>query len=147
MNLTVKKFDELTIDELYEILKARAEVFVVEQNCIYQDLDDKDRHSYHVFLNDDTGVAAYLRVVEKGISYEEVSIGRVLTVKRGCGLGERIMSEGIRVAKEKMNADKVKISAQTYAKGFYEKAGFRQASEEYLEDDIPHIKMVLNLGM
>lgn len=145
MELVVKPFDELSLEELYEILKVRAEVFVVEQNCAYQDLDDKDKYSYHVFLKDETGIQAYLRVVDKGVSYEEVSLGRVLTVKRGCGLGKRIVLEGIKIAKEKMNADRIKIGAQTYAKGFYEKVGFKQVSEEYLEDGIPHIKMLLEL--
>jgi ElaA protein len=118
-------------------------VFVVEQNCVYQEIDDKDKYSYHVFLKDDTGIKAYLRVIDKGVSFEDVSIGRVLTLKRGCGLGNTILLEGIKVAKEKMNADRIKIEAQSYAKEFYEKAGFKQVSEEFLEDGIPHIQMVL----
>lgn len=145
MDLVVKSFEELSVEEIYEILKARIDVFVVEQNCPYHDIDDKDKYSYHVFLKDDTGIKAYLRVIPKGISYEYVSIGRVLTTERGSGLGKRILLEGIKVAKEKMNADKIKIGAQCYAKGFYEKVGFKQVSEEYLEDGIPHIYMVLEL--
>lgn len=143
MDLVVKRFGELSLDELYEILQVRVAVFVVEQNCAYQEIDDKDLYSYHVFLKDDTGIKAYLRVIDKGVSFEEVSIGRVLTLKRKCGLGNRILSEGIKVAKERMNANKIKIEAQSYAKGFYEKAGFKQVSEEFLEDGIPHIQMVL----
>ena len=142
MELIIKRFEELSTEELYEILKARVAVFVVEQNCAYQELDGKDRFSYHVILKDNTGVQAYLRVVDKGVSFEEVSIGRVLTQKRGCGLGNKILLEGIKVARERMHADRIKIEAQSYAKGFYEKMGFIQVSEEFLEDGIPHILMV-----
>lgn len=145
MDLVVKRFDELSLDELYEILKVRAQVFVVEQNCPYQDLDGKDKYSYHVYFKDETGIQAYLRVVEKGVSFEEASIGRVLTVKRGCGLGKKLMLEGIRIAKEKLCAEKIRIEAQSYAKGFYEKVGFLQVSGEFLEDGIPHIEMLLEL--
>lgn len=143
MNLVVKRFEQLSVEELYEILQVRVSVFVVEQNCVYQELDGKDLHSYHVFFKDNTGIKAYLRVIDKGVSFEEVSIGRVLTLKRGCGLGNKILIAGIKVAKEKMNADKIKIEAQSYAKNFYEKAGFKQTSEEFLEDGIPHIEMIL----
>ncbi len=145
MDLVIKRFEELTVEELYEILKARAEVFVVEQNCAYQDIDNKDKHAYHVYYKDETGIQAYLRVIKKGISFEEVSIGRVLTIKRGCGLGKKLMLEGIKVAKEKMNADRIRIGAQCYAKAFYEKVGFRQVSDEFLEDGIPHIQMLLEV--
>jgi len=143
MDLVVKRFEELSVEELYKILQVRIAVFVVEQNCAYQEVDDKDQYSYHVFLKDDTGIKAYLRVINKGVSFEEVSIGRVLTLERGCGLGNRILFEGIKVAKERMNADRIKIEAQSYAKEFYERAGFKQISEEFLEDGIPHIQMVL----
>lgn len=145
MDLIVKRFEELSIDELYEILQVRFAVFIVEQKCIYPEVDGRDQHSYHVYLKDDTGIKAYLRVVDKGVSHEEVSIGRVLTTKRGIGLGKRILSEGIKVAKERMNADKIVIEAQSYAKKYYEKAGFKQVSEEFMEDGIPHIKMVLEV--
>lgn len=146
MDLVVKRFEELSVEELYQIMYIRVSVFVVEQNCAYQEIDDKDRYSYHVFLKDDTGIKAYLRVVDKGVSFEEVAVGRVLTLKRSCGLGNKILLEGIRVAREKMNADRIKIEAQSYAKEFYEKAGFKQVSEEFLEDGIPHIQMVLQLN-
>jgi len=145
MDLVVKRFEELTLNELYEILKARAEVFVVEQNCPYQDLDEKDKRAYHVYLKDESGIQAYLRVVDKGVSFEEVSIGRVLTVKRGFGLGKELMLAGIKVAKEKLRADKIRIGAQSYAKGFYEEVGFKQVSDEFMLDGIPHIEMLLEL--
>ena len=146
MNLFVKRFKDLSIEELYEILKVRVEVFVVEQNCPYQEVDDKDKQSYHIYLKDHTGIKAYLRVIDKGVAYEETSIGRVLTIDRGRGLGNQILSEGIKVAKEKMNADKIKIEAQSYAREFYEKFGFKQISDEFIEDGIPHVEMILNLS-
>lgn len=143
MDLVIKRFEELSVMELYEILRVRVAVFVVEQNCAYPEIDGKDQHSYHVFLKDNKGIKAYLRVVDKGVSFEEVSIGRVLTVERGCGLGDRILAEGIKVAKERVQADRVRIGAQCYAKKFYERAGFKQVSEKFLEDGIPHIQMLL----
>ena len=143
MNLYIKHFNELTTIELYRILRARAEIFVVEQDCVYQDLDNKDLNAWHVWFEDDDGVAAYCRVLDKGVSYEgEGSIGRVITVKRGTGLGYKVMMEGIRVAEEKFGQTSLRISAQQYAQGFYEKCGFVRVSEPYLEDDIPHVQMV-----
>ena len=145
MELVEKRFEELTTLELYEILKVRAEVFVVEQNCVYQDLDEKDKQAYHVYLKNEEGIQAYLRVLDAGVSFPEVGIGRVMTLKRRCGLGTQILKEGIRVAKEKMNADTIKLEAQVYARSLYEKEGFVQTSEEFLEDGIPHIEMTLNM--
>lgn len=145
MNLYIKHFNELTTMELYRILRARAEIFVVEQDCVYQDLDNKDLNAWHVWFEDEDGVAAYCRVLDKGVSYEgEGSIGRVITVKRGTGLGYKVMMEGIRVAEEKFGQTSLRISAQQYAQGFYEKCGFVRVSEPYLEDDIPHVQMVRN---
>ena len=143
MELYIKHFSELTSAELYRIAKARIAIFVIEQNCPYQELDGKDLDAWHVWYEDEDGVAAYCRVLDKGVSYEnEQSIGRVITVKRGCGLGYKVMCEGIRVAQDKYGAKAIRISAQKYAKGFYEKCGFKQVSDEYLEDDIPHIQML-----
>ena len=145
MDLYIKHFSELTISELYKILRARAEIFVVEQNCPYQDLDNKDLNAWHVWFEDGDGVAAYCRVLDKGVSYpNEGSIGRVITVKRGTGLGFKVMMEGIRVAEEEFGQTSLRISAQQYAQGFYEKCGFVRVSEPYLEDDIPHVEMVRN---
>lgn len=143
MQLYIKHFSELTTMELYKILRARAEIFVVEQNCPYQDLDNKDLNAWHLWYEDGDGVAAYCRVLDKGVSYPcEGSIGRVITVKRGTGLGFKVMMEGIRVAEEKFSQTSLRISAQQYAQGFYEKCGFVRVSEPYLEDDIPHVEMV-----
>ena len=143
MKINIKKYSELSLDELYEILKIRAKVFVVEQKCNYVDADGFDTEAYHVFLTDDNSIVAYLRVLPKNTVYDEVCIGRVIAVKRGEGLGAEIVKEGIKVAKEKFGAEKIIVSAQTYAKGFYEKCGFKQISEEYMDEGIPHIKMIL----
>ncbi len=147
MEITVKHFSELTAAELYEILSARAEVFVVEQACIYQDLDGKDLGAYHIIIRDDGGILACMRVLDKGVSYPEASLGRILTVMRarGRGLGLLLLREGFRVAKEQFGAEVAVISAQCQARGFYEKAGFKTVGEEYLEDGIPHIKMAAKL--
>ena len=145
MELVVKKFKELTIDELYEILRVRVNVFVVEQKCPYEEIDNKDKSAYHVFLKENGEIVAYLRVIKQGVSFEEASIGRVLTTKRKKGYANIILKEGIKIAKEKFKADKIKIEAQTYAKKLYEKFGFKQISDEFLEDGIPHIKMLLEL--
>ena len=142
MQLFVKQFQELSADELYDILSARAEVFVVEQNCAYQDLDGIDKAAYHLYYKENGKIVAYLRVIDKGKRLDEVSIGRVISLKRRCGLGSALLKEGLRVAKEKFGADKVKIGAQLYAKPFYESVGFQQVSGEYLEDGIPHIYML-----
>ena len=142
METFVKTFDELTTTELYEILQARAEVFIVEQDCVYQDLDGVDQDAYHVYIKENGKIMAYLRVIDRGKRLDEVSIGRVICLKRRQGIGSALMREGLRVAKEKYGADKVKIGAQLYAKPFYEGVGFKQVSDEYLEDDIPHIYMI-----
>lgn len=145
METVVKHFSELTLEELYEILKLRVSVFVVEQNCPYQDLDDYDKDCYHVFLRDEKGIAAYMRVLDKGRFPDSVSVGRVISARRRMGLGTKLMLAGIEAAREKYKADRIMIGAQTYAKPFYEGVGFRQVSGEYLEDGIPHIYMELIL--
>ena len=141
MELVVKKFDELNIHELYEILRVRQEVFVVEQECAYLDADGVDQDAIHVFLRDETGIKAYLRVFER----DELTaqIGRMLTTQRGGGFGGALLKEGIRIAKGMLNKEAVYIEAQTYAIGFYAREGFRVVSEEFLEDGIPHVKMIL----
>ena len=143
MIATVKTFDRLTTTELYEILKLRAEVFVVEQNCVYQDVDDVDLDAYHVYYKEEGKMVAYLRVVDKDKRLDEVSLGRVISTKRRVGLGTKLLKKGLAVAQEKFGAGLVKIGAQAYAKPFYEGVGFRQISGEYLEDGIPHIYMLL----
>ncbi len=143
MELVVRKFEELTVKELYEILKLRVDVFVVEQNCPYPEIDDKDQEAYHVWLRDEDGIVSYLRVLDKGVSFEDAAVGRVISAKRRKGYGTIVLKEGIRIAKEKFGAEKITIEAQVYARKFYENVGFRQVSEEFLEDGIPHILMTL----
>lgn len=145
MQSVVKAFQDLTVEELYAILRLRAEIFVVEQNCAYQDLDDIDQESWHVYLKDGEEIVAYLRVIEKGKRLDEVSIGRVVSKYRLKGIGRQLMEIGKAVAKEKLGARKVKIGAQIQAQPFYEKAGFVQVSGEYLEDGIPHVYMICDL--
>ncbi len=145
MELVIKKFSELTAEELYEILKLRVDVFVVEQNCPYPEIDGKDKEAYHLWLKDEKGIAAYLRVLDRGVSFEDCAIGRVISARRRQGIGTEILKAGITAAKEKFGADKITIEAQVYAKEFYEKQGFVQVSEPFLEDGIPHIIMTLDL--
>ena len=145
MNLVTKYFHELTTTELYELLKSRAEIFVVEQNCIYQDLDDKDYHSLHIFYEENGKVIAYLRAFVKDTSTNTVQMGRVLTLTHKTGLGRLLLKEGIVQIKEKLNPSTIYIEAQCYATGFYEKEGFIISSDEFLEDGIPHVEMILKL--
>lgn len=142
MEVSIKHFSELSRDELFDIYKLRVSVFVVEQQCPYQEVDDGDRSAYHVFMKDEEGIQAYLRILPAGVSFDQVSLGRVIAVKRRCGLGTRIVREGIKAARELLDAREIKIEAQVYAKELYEKIGFVQTSEEFLEDGIPHVEMV-----
>ena len=143
MTLQIKRFGELTAAELYEILKLRVDVFVVEQACPYPELDGLDKKALHLWLEDEDGVHAYLRVMDRGAESQYVSIGRVVARERRRGLGTRILKEGIRAARERLGAEAVYLEAQTYAVGLYEKQGFRPISEEFLLDGIPHVKMLL----
>ena len=141
MELVVKTFDELNTHELYEILRVRSAVFVVEQQCAYQDPDGIDRRAVHAFLQDGGGICAYLRVFEKDV--RTAQMGRMLTAVRGTGLGGQLLKEGIRIARDVLKKDVLYIEAQCYATGFYEREGFQITSEEFLEDGIPHVQMTL----
>ena len=142
MYLQIKRFHELTTDELYAILKLRVDVFVVEQRCPYGEIDGLDQNALHVWLQDEEGIEAYVRVLDKGVKSEHAAIGRVIAVKRRMGLGTRIVQAGLDAAREYYGADAVYIEAQTYARSLYENLGFRQISGEFLEDGIPHIQML-----
>lgn len=139
---TIKTFDQLTLEELYDILRLRVDVFVVEQQCPYPEIDGKDREALHVFAQDQEGVQAYLRVLRPGVSFSEASLGRVISRRRRQGLGTQLLQRGLQAAEEWLGKRPIRIEAQTYAKAFYEQAGFRQVSEEFLEDGIPHIQML-----
>ena len=136
-----KWFSELTTQELYELLRVRSDVFVVEQDCVYQDLDYDGQPAMHLWLTEGDRIVALCRVCPAGTHMEEVSIGRVITTVRGKGYGRQIMLAGIEAAKEHFCAKRMDIEAQEYAKGFYEQVGFRQSSEPFILDGIPHIKM------
>ena len=129
------------MDELYELLRVRSEVFVVEQDCVYQDMDGDDRDSIHLWLTEGDKVVALCRVCPAGTHMDEVSIGRVVTTERGKGYGKQIMLEGIKAAKDHFGAERIDIEAQEYACGFYEHVGFRQSSKPFILDGIPHIRM------
>ena len=143
MQVTVKRFSELSTEELYSIMELRVAVFVVEQECPYLEIDGLDRDAVHVWIEEDGRILAYLRVMDRGVESEYVSIGRLVAAERRKGYGSSILSEGIRVAKEYFGADKIYLEAQVYAKGLYEKQGFKAVSEEFLLDGIPHVKMLL----
>ncbi len=143
MCLTAKKLDELSARELFEILKVRARIIVVEQNCAYQDPDDTDLKSLHMFYRSGDRIAAYLRAFPKEGEDGVIQLGRVLTAEHGIGLGGKLLHESILYLKEKENVRKIYIEAQCYAAGFYEREGFVVCSDEFLEDGIPHVKMEL----
>lgn len=142
MNLVSKFFDELTCQELYKILQIRAEIFVVEQNCAYQDLDGKDFEALHIFLEEKGKIIAYLRSYMKNA--DVAHMGRVLSCEHGKGFGAVILKNGIEKIREKQNPKQIYIEAQTYALGYYEKVGFVVCSDEFLEDNIPHRQMILS---
>ncbi len=139
-----KSFSELTSAELYAILRLRNEVFVVEQNCVFQDADNKDQQSMHLmgWINDE--LAAYTRLLNVGVAYDKVSIGRVVTspTYRNSGIGKVLMAESIEKCNALFGMQDIKIGAQLYLKKFYESFGFAQTSEVYDEDGIDHIEMI-----
>lgn len=143
MRLEAKFFDELSPTEVYEILKVRAQIFVVEQNCAYQDIDDVDYESLHIFYKSGEKITAYLRAFRK--DEKTIQLGRVLTVEHGKGLGGELLKNAIEIVEEKLKPEKIYIEAQTYATGFYERERFAVCSDEFLEDGIPHVKMELIL--
>lgn len=139
--LTVKRFSELSTRELYEIYRVRTEVFVVEQDCPYQEVDGYDLDSIHVTLWKNGKILAYCRLLPKGCRFSEVSIGRVLATVRRCGYASEVVRQALHYADTVWQADKIILDAQTYAEEFYRKLGFKKSSEEFLEDGIPHIQM------
>ena len=142
----IKTFNELSPQDIYSILQLRSEVFVVEQNCIYQDIDDKDQYALHLLLKKDDYLIGYSRIFKAGDYFKEASIGRVLVKKqdRNNRHGSLLMELSIKAIKDHFKENTVKISAQTYLKKFYNELGFDPIGEEYLEDGIPHIAMLLN---
>lgn len=145
INWTIKAFDELTNHELYKILQLRSAIFVVEQQCCYQDMDNKDFHAHHFMGWLGEELVAYTRLFDRGIAYEqEASIGRVIVANhaRKYGLGRELMELSIQKVEQLFGIHTIKIGAQFYLKRFYESLGFQQISDVYMEDDIPHVYMI-----
>ena len=142
----IKRFEALSAAEVYDLLQLRAEVFIVEQNCVYQDVDGKDQKALHLIGEDDEKIVAYSRLFKPKDYFDEASIGRVVVkpTYRDKKLGHILMREAIYYIKQQFGETKITISAQLYLKNFYESHGFIQTSETYLEDDIPHIQMKKN---
>lgn len=143
MNFQIKTFQELNTIELYQILQLRSEVFVVEQDCVYQDLDFKDQKSLHVFGCKNDKIVAYTRIFKPGDYFDNASIGRVVVAvnERKYGFGHDLMKASIKAIQDLFKVDTITISAQKYLKKFYETHQFNQVGAEYLEDGIPHIRM------
>lgn len=141
MKFIAKYFNELTSKELYEILKSRSEIFVIEQHITYQDMDNIDYNSLHCFITENDRVIAYLRAFYQDNGVEVVKIGRVLTIEHGNGLGRKLMEESLKAVKDRMNCKRIVMNAQKHAKGFYEKFGFIQTSDDFLEEGVVHVKM------
>lgn len=147
LNWKYTSFKDLTVDELYAILQLRNEVFVVEQNCVYQDADNKDSQCFHLCGWDDAQLVAYCRILPPGLSYPEASIGRVVSspAYRNTGCGRELMKLSIAKTLAQFNCKKITISAQLYLHQFYSSMGFAATGETYLEDNIPHIQMEFSL--
>lgn len=144
MDWFLKEFDELSLDELYEILKLRAEVFVVEQDCVYNDLDDKDQMAMHLFLKDGDEIIAVSRILPENVAFEDMAIGRVIVKKeyRGHGIAKKIMQKAIDYIIKDLKKDKIRLSGQAYLVRFYEDLGFKKVSDVYLEDGIDHFEFL-----
>jgi len=144
LTITTKAFKDLDLEELYKLLQLRSEVFVVEQNCVYQDIDDKDQKALHVMGFVNSEMVAYTRIFAAGDYFKEASIGRVVVKDnvRNLGYGYDIMNASIEAIYKNYGSSKIKISAQTYLNDFYENLGFKPIGESYLEDGIPHIAMI-----
>lgn len=143
LTFQIKRFKELSLQELYQVLQLRSEVFVVEQNCVYQDVDGKDEKALHVLGFFESKIVAYTRLFDKGYYFDEASIGRVVVSQkfRTKKWGHELMKVSIKAVAKEFNTSEITISAQEYLKKFYEAHQFEQTSEMYLEDDIPHIQM------
>jgi ElaA protein len=145
LNWTCVRFQALSLDDLYDALALRAEVFVVEQGCVFQDLDGADRASGHLLGRDPAGaLQAYLRIVDPGVKFPEPSIGRVIAASaaRGSGLGHRLMAEGVARCEAAWPGQGIRIGAQSRLEAFYAGHGFVRQGADYIEDGIPHCEMV-----
>mgnify|MGYP000350594249 FL=1 len=146
LDISIKTFEQLSLEELYFILQLRSEVFVVEQDCVYQDIDAKDQYALHIIGKKDTKIIAYTRVFKGGDYFKEASIGRVVVSlkDRHLNYGQQIMETSIVAIKNNYDTSEIKISAQKYLENFYNNLGFKTIGDSYLEDGIPHIAMLKN---
>ena len=144
----IKTFSELDIEDLYQILRLRSEVFVVEQDCVYQDIDNKDQNAIHIYYKENDEIVAYTRIFKPGYYYENPSIGRVVVSKKNRGkyLGKKVMMDSIEYIKQNIKGEKIELSAQKYLDNFYKDLGFYKKGEDYLEDGIPHQRMILRIN-
>ena len=147
MKIVVKRFNELSVEEIYQILKVRADVFIIEQKCIYKDIDGKDEKAMHVMGKNNNEIIAYTRILDSGDCYDFPSISRVVVKKKNRGeeRGKEIMKETIKYIVEELKQKTIVLAAQKYLEKFYRELGFIGEGEEYLEDEIPHQKMILKL--
>lgn len=145
LDIQTKTFEQLNTKELYDLLQLRSEVFVVEQDCVYQDIDGKDKKAFHVLGYKNKNLVAYTRIFKSGDYFKEASIGRVVVkeTQRQYGYGYDIMNASVEAIQEHFKTSDIRISAQTYLKRFYNNLGFKEVGEEYLEDGIPHVNMLL----
>ena len=145
--IIIKKFSELDTEDLYQILRLRSEVFVVEQECVYQDIDNKDQNAIHLYYKENNEILAYTRIFKAGNYYENPCIGRVVVSKknRGNDLGKKIMIDSMEYIKQNIKGEKIELSAQKYLDKFYKDLGFYKIGEDYLEDGIPHQRMIFDL--
>lgn len=143
MEFVAKRFYELSNDELWDIYRLRAEVFVVEQRCAYQDIDMADKVSVHLMAVEDGALIGYLRVIPPGVCSDDIHIGRVISVRRRCGIGRALMAEGVRIARQTFDSPSVSIEAQLYAAHMYSTVGFRQTSGIFMLDGQKHVDMKL----
>lgn len=143
MEFVAKRFYELSNDELWDIYRLRAEVFVVEQRCAYQDIDVADKVSVHLMAVEDGALIGYLRVIPPGVCSDDIHIGRVISVRRRCGIGRALMAEGVRIARQTFDSPSISIEAQLYAAHMYSTVGFRQTSGIFMLDGQKHVDMKL----
>tara|TARA_B100000427_G_scaffold117880_1_gene98139 strand:+ start:7 stop:450 length:444 start_codon:yes stop_codon:yes gene_type:complete len=145
--IITKTFSELDTEDLYQILRIRSEVFVVEQDCVYQDIDNKDQNAIHLYYKENDQIVAYTRIFKAGDYYENPCIGRVVVSKknRGNDLGKKIMIDSMEYIKQNIKGEKIELSAQKYLDKFYKDLGFYKIGEDYLEDGIPHQRMIFDL--
>ena len=145
--IITKTFYELETEDLYQILRLRSEVFVVEQDCVYQDIDNKDQNAIHLYYKENNEILAYTRIFKAGHYYENPCIGRVVVSKknRGNDLGKKIMIDSMEYIKQNIKGEKIELSAQKYLDKFYKDLGFYKIVEDYLEDGIPHQRMIFDL--